>query len=797
MRGAKSFLLSAMLIPLVLGGGRPAHSQQPQSDQLQEIIVTAEKRTENLKDVPSNVSVLSQDELLEHNVTSAEDITRTVPSISFNTGGSGLGVGVGETNIEIRGVSSSSGAATVGVYFDDVSVTVDNKNGIGAPAPMMFDLSRIEVLRGPQGTLFGASSEGGTVRYIFNTAKLNETSGQVAGEMSGTDHGGFNYQTTLVANLPLIADKAAVRVDVGYISQNGWIDNYSLDGALQKSGVNSNQTHFFRIAGTIQPTDSITLTPQVIYQQVHSDDSPVFYLKDEAYYEANSAFVPPPLPTDGLYHQHKQVAEPSTDTVVIPSLTGTFNFDSSDLTSVTSYYYRDYERTSDGTTFDSFIIAVDFLGRPPTDRVLATLPSPVDQPVTYRTFSQEVRLASHAPASGELPLTWVAGLYYSDQSAVYSNYDSIPGLSTAFANAYGYGINSAQSPIGDPAIPNLYAHDYVYTENGRYDTKQYAIFGQAGYAIFERLHASLGLRGTYADSTTAVTQGGLFALGNLTPFAKNDHFSSTTPKFSLVYDLDATSTVYASVGEGFRLGGELYTPLPTGSNNICSADYATFGLSNSPASSFGSDHLWSYEIGTKGRALDNSLSFDVAGYYLNWTNLQQAIYLPTCGYYDTVNIGNAESYGAEVEARYKLKAVPGLVLGLTGGTNHATITSSNNLLTARPGQHILYTPRWSATASIDYQQHIAGNVDGFSSWDYDFTGTSNGSYLVTNPNYNNPEYAVMNLTVGTRFGNWELAIFAKNLLNDHTIIQSPTVNSLVEGYAVQPLTAGIRFQRKF
>jgi iron complex outermembrane receptor protein len=358
-------------------------------------------------------------------------------------------------------------------------------------------------------------------------------------------------------------------------------------------------------------------------------------------------------------------------------------------------------------------------------------------------------------------------------------------------------FNSAQSPIGDPAVPNLYAGDYVYTESGQYDTKQYALFGQVGYAFLDRLHASLGLRGTYAQTSTSVTQGGFFAVGNLTPYSKSESFNSTTPKFSLVYDLTSTATAYTAIGKGFRLGGELYTPLPTGPNNICAHDEANLGLSDSPSSSFGSDTLWSYELGTKGRTLGNALSFDVAGYYQNWTNLQQAIYLPTCGYYDTVNIGNAESYGAELEARYKLAAVPGLTFGVTAGSNHATLTSSHNPLTAEPGQHILYTPRWSATALLDYDHEIAGGVDGFVSWDYDFTGPSNGSYQVNNPNYNNPEYSVMNLTVGARFNSWELAAFAKNLLNNSTVIKSPTKNSLVTGYALQPLTAGLRVKRKF
>jgi outer membrane receptor for ferric coprogen and ferric-rhodotorulic acid len=230
---------------------------------------------------------------------------------------------------------------------------------------------------------------------------------------------------------------------------------------------------------------------------------------------------------------------------------------------------------------------------------------------------------------------------------------------------------------------------------------------------------------------------------------------------------------------------------------VCSADYRTFGFSDNPSSSYGSDSLWSYELGAKGRALGNSLSFNAAGYYVNWRNLQQAIYLPTCGYYDTVNIGNARSYGTELEMHFKPEAVRGLTLGVSGGANHATLTSSNNLLTARPGQYIPYSPRWTADASVDYGLPFGASRRAFASWDFDYTGPSNGTYQTSNPNYNNPSYGVMNLTLGADLPTWQVAVFARNLLNNHTIIQSPTINALVEGYAVQPRTVGLRITKNY
>jgi outer membrane receptor protein involved in Fe transport len=788
---AKGLLkLTVSLAAMVAAGGIQAQT----SNTVEEVVVTATKRAENAKDVPISISVLGQEQLKEHNISGVEDLTRSVPGISFNAGGSGAGVGVGETNIEIRGISSSSGAATVGVYIGDVAVSLDNN--LGAPMPMMFDLNRVEVLRGPQGTLFGAGSEGGTVRYIFNEAKLNEWSGELSQEVSGTVHGGINYQSTAVANIPVLTDKAAVRLNAGYASQSGWIDNYALDGDLQRKGVNDNQTRFARIAATLQPTDFLTLTPELTYQEIRSADTPVFYLQDTAYAQANAGVIPQPLASDGLYKQHKEVREATRDTMIVPSLTATANLGFADLTSVTSYYGRDYSRITDGTTYDSFLIAVDFLGRDPNDRVLATLPSPATQPSRYKTYSQELRLSSPAD-SADSPLKWTIGGYYSDQQLHTELYDTIPNLRSVFQSVYGYDINSAASPIGVPSIPDLYHGDNIYTLTSNLDTRQIAAFGQLDYAILPWLHAAAGLRITYADTGASGDQEGFIALGATGYYSNAHQFYSSTPKFSLVADVTDTVNLYSSVGKGFRLGGEQPSPLPQGANNVCSVDYANFAMSDTPSNSYNSDHLWSYEAGTKGRAFGNTLSFDVSGYYIGWKNIQQAILLPTCGYYDTVNVGDAEIYGTEIELRYKIPGISGLTLGVTGGATHAALTKSINPQEAPVGSNILYTPRWTETTSLDYAFPVTDAIDGFIRWDYGWTGPSNGSYQVTNPNYRNPAYGVMNVTVGADVGRWQVSLFVKNLLDDQTIIQSPTINSLVEGYTTPPLTAGMRASLKF
>jgi len=191
------------------------------SGQLQEIIVTAQKRAEDIKDIPFSVSAISGAALAEHHIEDYDDITRTVPGISFQAG-----PGPGLDNIEIRGVSSTSGSATVGIYIDEVSVTVSNSQYDGAVQPKLFDLDRIEVLRGPQGTLYGASSMGGTIRFITKQPDLHSFSASVSTDLSETHHGGFNNDEYAILNIPVIDGVFALRIGVDLANESGYIDHY-------------------------------------------------------------------------------------------------------------------------------------------------------------------------------------------------------------------------------------------------------------------------------------------------------------------------------------------------------------------------------------------------------------------------------------------------------------------------------------------------------------------------------------------------------------------------------------------
>ena len=229
-RAAALAALLALAVPLAVhatDSDASGPEVEATSTQLQEITVTAQKRTEDIKDIPFSVSAISGAELLEHHVADYDDLTRALPGISFEAG-----PGPGLDTIEIRGVSSQSGSATVGIYVDEVSVTVSNSQYDGAVQPKVFDLDRVEVLRGPQGTLYGASSMGGTIRFITKQPDLDAFSANASTDLSETHHGGFNNDEYGILNIPVIDGVFALRVGVDLANESGYIDHYISQGLL-------------------------------------------------------------------------------------------------------------------------------------------------------------------------------------------------------------------------------------------------------------------------------------------------------------------------------------------------------------------------------------------------------------------------------------------------------------------------------------------------------------------------------------------------------------------------------------
>jgi iron complex outermembrane recepter protein len=820
---ARFFAFLAMALPFA---GNAATSDaaagaegEAVSGQLQEIVVTAQKRTEDIKDIPFSVSAISGAELLEHHVADYDDITRTLPGIGFQAG-----PGPGLDNIEIRGVSSASGSATVGIYIDEVSVTVSNSQYDGAVQPKLFDLERIEVLRGPQGTLYGASSMGGTVRFITKQPDLDSFSASASTDLSVTHHGGFNNDEYGILNIPVIDGVFALRIGVDLANESGYIDHYvptatgagpagsvlslgsnDSTGELGERGVNDVRTQVFRAVGKYAAPDGWTITPAYMWQRTAASDTNIFY------------------PDIGLYDQDKRVAEPYADDLNLPSLTVTKSFGWADLTSVSSYFKRDFRRMTDGTLYNSNIFANDYVigglqtsTNPPTppatpqqiyavETQLGFLPSQAGYDARTEQFSQEVRLSSKSTSIAGIATTWTAGLYYANQRRRFLDDEYIPGVQTMFQKIFGYGIYSPASVVGPSyyaataAYPaESFANDLIYYGHTYPNQKQIAPFGEIGFEITPALKAAIGVRYVSAKSTELVDSGGFYSYGLPATYNVNEKFSATTPKFSLQYALDESSNLYTTIAKGFRLGGPTgpvpaYEPNgpPPATPGTCDTDYRSFGLTGAP-NEYQSDSLWSYELGSKGRYLSNRLSIDAAVYTINWTNIQQTINLPTCGFYFTTNVGDAKIYGSEFELRALV--IPTLTLSLNAGSTHAYISSvsAEGAGIVSPGEWVLNVPLYTVTPSVDYDAPINDRMTVFARADFPYTGRSRGYFDSSGlPHVFQPSYGIVNMSVGFTLDKLSVGLYAKNLLNWKNIIQYPSVNSVQEGYTVRPMTVGI------
>jgi iron complex outermembrane receptor protein len=282
-----------------------------------------------------------------------------------------------------------------------------------------------------------------------------------------------------------------------------------------------------------------------------------------------------------------------------------------------------------------------------------------------------------------------------------------------------------------------------------------------------------------------------------TPYTQSATFSASTPKFTFTYDLTGQSSVYTSVGKGFRLGGAT-TP---NVNAACTAGLLEIGYKSAPTT-YGPDQLWSYEIGSKSLLFDKTLSVNADVYYINWKQIQQTIMIPICGGIFNANVGDATAIGGEIEIRYKPPVVSGLTLGMNLGGEHAYLTGTTNTSTAKVGQDILFTPKYTASLLANYGWRVTDSVAAFVRGDYEYTGQSYGSFIVPapgapNPSYINPAYSVVNLNAGINVGRLEVSLFGKNLLDNKTILQSPSINSVTQGYTLRPMTVGLSFQAKF
>jgi outer membrane receptor protein involved in Fe transport len=787
---------SIVVAGLGIGLAFTAGAQQMAAPGDQVVTVTAQKRAEDVKKVPLSISVVSGEALSANQITDFADLTRAVPNVSFNSQ-----AGAGLSTIEMRGVSSQAGSATVSIYLDDVSLTTRNLYSQGTAEPRFFDIDRVEVLRGPQGTLYGASSLAGTIRFISRQPDMKHFGGTASATVSNTDHGGVNHEVQAVLNVPLSTNTLAFRIGVQEGRESGYIDQ--VDPATLKvsnKDINSSRWTVLKLGAKADLGGGWTLSPSLFAQKYKSNDIDAAYLNVGSYQLSNTGA---PL---AIFQTSKPVREPGDDSLTVPSLTVNGDLGFADLTTVLSGYKRNFNRTQDGTSVNSAYIASLIYGNatdgkdPPTvinpalaafSNVIKALPSAVYLENKIDQTSLELRLASknYEPGHG-LPMTWVGGVFASKTRTQVFDNEPVFGINAAFTAA-GRDINSTAN-IPD-AFVGAFTGDNSYYSARHYNDSQTSVFGELTFHASPDLRAIAGLR-VLSAKQHFTREGNLYFAGESPLSALIDtKATAVTPRFSLSWDANAQTSLYANIAKGFRLGG---ANRPVTLNQGVRDDLAGLGLSGVPAV-FGSDSLWSYELGAKSRSADGKLAGNIAAFYVNWKNIQQDVVLPTSGFDFETNAGNATSIGIESDGRVRVS--PDLTFTGALGLTHAVFSSdtqalgvdSNNVLNAQKGDPIQGSPKYSARLGFDYRFKPTGTLDAYFRGAGQWTGPSHGVLIRTNSDYKRPAYFSADLSLGVNAEKWELGLFVKNLLNDHKVIQQPSVQFVNEALYQRPRTIGL------
>jgi iron complex outermembrane receptor protein len=760
-------LAAALCVPAA-AFGQTATSNEGQT--LEEVIVTAEKRSENIQNVPISVTAITERSLELLGASDQLGYFFAVPGLSFQSQGP-TGDQHGNVSLSLRGIAATAGANTVGFYINETPMHFVD--------PDLFDVNRIEVLRGPQGTLYGASSMGGTIKVITNEPDPNHFAGKIDLSASDTEHGSSNVDGSVVFNVPLVEDRLALRV-VGFSrDDSGYINNIIRQTQEPSStvvpqpinlglndiekGVNSETLRGGRAALKALVTDDLSVTLTYLHQDMRIAGDPTYKVilnpEDPTFY---GTIVPLAGDfTKGSLLTHDINAAPQDEKFDLYDVTVRYNPGPVSLISSTSYYDRATAGVIDMTEVLPSIFGMS-----------VPVPQNLDDLDSGHGFTEEVRLSSDANRY----VTWLVGGFYQNvytqfqQSLIDENYNN---------EVFG----------GAPVVPNGIFLAFLSKDS----QAQTAEFANVTFHVTSALAVTAGIRHFDTDDTTWTAGDGLFN-GGPTLTNSLSHDSGNTPSISASYHINPDAMVYATVSKGFRPGFGLE---PVGSS--CDAALEALGLPLN-RTQVAPDFLWNHELGFKTQFFDHRLTVNGAVYEIDWSNIQQNLSLGNCGYSTTVNSGKAQSSGFELEvAALPLK---GLELNAALSMVNAKLTANAQDVGAVSGDPLLSVAKWHASASATYSAPIRPQYDGYARADYQYTGPMWAGYNFSTPvfAYENYDagYDIINLRTGVIHNDWELALFVQNLASARPKIFSGNfISDDISIYTLRPRTIGLNLKKSF
>jgi iron complex outermembrane recepter protein len=795
-----------------------ADAENTNEPQMQEVTVTATRREEVLSKVPISVSAYTQESMDQLGIRDFTDVARYTPGVQIDAA---------QTNaISIRGISSSGGAGTTGIYIDDTPIQI---RALGFnpddTLPKTFDMERVEVLRGPQGTLFGAGSEGGTVRYIMTQPSTTKTSAYARAEVSYTQGGTPNYEAGVAYGAPIIDGTLGFRLSAWYRRDGGWIDRVDPSNPTDvvDSNANHDETTLLRGAAIWTPTANISVTPSIIWQNRERHDVSFFWSQYSD-------------PGSDKFVSANPEAQIDPDQYLLPALKITADFAGMEFISNSSYYRRRDQSGYSGTLYNlSYYQTLGWAGgetTPPYGTIPAAGSSPYagSAPCTLQGFScyplldgngvhlpaalanyrspasvtnnqdnitQEFRLQSSDPNAR---IVWTVGGFYSLNRTYSLEQIHDPMIDQFFNYVYGttiasiYGTptnpdGSTYLPMGDAYLNQLTGFD-----------RQLAAYGEVVWKLTDSLKLTTGIRWSKTDYTFnsyndgpqnggAIVNGGPINPDGTTNPDGQQHEKPVTERVSLSWQLDPNNLVYATYSTGFRIGGA-NSIIPA---SLCSVDFNNFGIADNPAS-YKSDKVKNYEIGSKNN-IAGRLRLATSAYYIKWDNIQQTILLPICALTYTANVGTAVSKGFDLQAdiavtdHFSLQSAIGYnsayytKAAFPGPLSSTPLVSAGDAIVGESG-----TPGapWTITLGAEYRFHLFER-DSYIRVDYEHETKNNRPMASEDPNtvqygacstaaggvmpcqYTPPATTFVSMRAGQEFKGWNISAFVDNLLDTHVV----------------------------
>ncbi len=759
--------------------------------QVGEVIVTANRSgAQNLQNVALAISAINPQELDRAGQGGLTDLTRFTPSLSITQSAPG------QNKFDMRGLatgayalSDTSDRSLVAVYLDDTPISVQGQT----PDLKVFDLDRVEILRGPQGTLYGAGSMAGTIRFISAKPTTSSFFGTMEVTGSGTEHGGASYSVRGMVNLPLVADKLAVRAALYQAEDAGWIDNI---GRYSKQDANLNQSLQARVAVRWTPDPRFTLDASYTYEKSHA-----FGLS-----QGFDGLAPYTISTNG--------PEGTRDDFNLWAVNADYDLGFADLVSSTSYTWRRLGyRASIESTIGYFF--QDYLGLPtsPTAYPLYNQPASYDQQVTdsipvenflitnkIHTFMQEVRLVS----KDDGPIRWTVGAFYERQRRNLYQDIPTPGFDTlSYENLFYGPFSTPDGLYNSKTVDKAFNPDDIFSGLQNITEHQIALFTDDTWHVTKQLDLTAGVRYFNFKENYYLFEGGVYGVVNHVPLQQVAKQSADgfNPRFNISYHLSDDIMIYGEAAKGFRYGGA-NQPVPIGDSGIagqCRANLASYGYTSAPLT-FGPDHLWSYSVGEKARLAGGRLILNGDAYWIDWSDVQTRLGL-NCSYFFTDNKGKITSRGVELESTFRV--TPQFTLSGNVSYNDSRANGAIKTVGAFDGDLAPYFPRWIASVSAFYDRPLADGMLHLQA-SYQYRGREQTGFNATNAGFAYiPPQNDLSASIAYDIGRYEFGVFGTNLADGVKVTDIVTASYYAIYQAgnrvsyARPRTVGARVRVKF